>query len=83
MASRTRYLSVMRPGRPAYQMDTLMSIFGHSDVPTDKGFLLVPMDRPHWIFTERIGSKKVRPIPGDLRYIDSSSHNHIHTDPQI
>ena len=36
-------------------------------VVTDKGFLLVPVDRPHWIFRGRIGSKKVRPIRGDLR----------------
>ena len=36
-------------------------------LPTDKGFLLVPVDRPHWIFRGRIGSKKVRPIRGDLR----------------
>ena len=40
-------------------------------VVTDKGFLLVPVDRPHWIFRGRIGSKKVRPICGDLWYIDS------------
>ena len=41
-------------------------------VVTDKGFLLVPVDRPHWIFRGRIGSKKVRPICGDLLwYIDS------------
>ena len=33
---------------------------------TDKGSLLVPVDRPHWIFRGRIGSKKVRPIRGDL-----------------
>ena len=39
---------------------------------TDKGFLLVPVDRPHWIFRGRIGSKKVRPIRGDLRYTISS-----------
>ena len=25
-------------------------------VVTDKGFLLVPVDRPHWIFGGRIGS---------------------------
>ena len=37
-------------------------------VVTDKGFVLVPMDRPHWIFRGRIGSKKVRPIRRDLRY---------------
>ena len=37
-------------------------------VVTDKGFLLVPVDRPHWIIRGRIGSKKVRPICGDLRY---------------
>ena len=42
-----------------------------SDVPTDEGFLLVPVDRPHWIFRGRIGSKKVWPIPGDLQYITS------------
>ena len=36
-------------------------------VVTDKGFLLVPVDRPHWIFRGRIGSKKVRPIRTDLR----------------
>ena len=36
-------------------------------VVTDKRFLLVPMDRPHWIFRGRVGSKKVRPIRGDLR----------------
>ena len=35
-------------------------------VVTDKGFLLGPVDRPHWIFRGRIGSKKVRPICGDL-----------------
>ena len=38
-------------------------------VVTDKGFLLVPVDRPHWIFRGRIGSKKVWPICRDLRYI--------------
>ena len=27
-------------------------------VVTDKGFLLVPVDRPHWIFRGRTGSKK-------------------------
>ena len=27
-------------------------------VVTDKGFLFVPMDRPHWIFRGRIGNKK-------------------------
>ena len=27
-------------------------------VVTDKGFLLVPVDRPHWIFRGRIVSKK-------------------------
>ena len=34
--------------------------------------MLVPVDRPHWIFRERTGSKKVRRIGlrGDLRYID-------------
>ena len=37
-------------------------------VVTDKGFLLVPVDRPYWIFRGRIGSKKVRPIRRDLRY---------------
>ena len=26
-------------------------------VETDKRFLLVPVDRPHWIFRGRIGSK--------------------------
>ena len=31
--------------------------------------MLVPVDRPHWIFRGRIGSKKVRPIRGDLQYI--------------
>ena len=36
-------------------------------VVTDKGFLLVPVDRLHWIFRGRIGSKKVWPIRGDLR----------------
>ena len=36
-------------------------------VVADKGFLLVPVDRPHWIFRGRIGSNKVRPIRGDLR----------------
>ena len=36
-------------------------------VVTDKGFLLVPVDRPHWIFRGRIRNKKVRPIHGDLR----------------
>ena len=35
-------------------------------VVTDKGFLVVPVDRTHWIFKGRIGSKKVRPIRGDL-----------------
>ena len=38
-------------------------------VVTDKGFLLVPVDRPHWIFRGRIGSKKVWPIRRDLRYV--------------
>ena len=38
-------------------------------VVTDKRFLLVPVDRPHWIFRGRIGSKKVRPICGDLQYL--------------
>ena len=28
-------------------------------VVTDKRFLLVPVDRPHWIFRGRIGSKKI------------------------
>ena len=36
-------------------------------VVTDKRILLVPVDRPHWIFRGRIESKKVRPIRGDLR----------------
>ena len=40
----------------------------HEMAVTDKGLLLVPVDRPHWIFRGRIGSKNVRPICGDLRY---------------
>ena len=31
--------------------------------------VLVPVDRTHWIFRGRIGSKKVWRIRGDLRYI--------------
>ena len=34
-------------------------------VVTDEGFLRVSVNRPHWIFRGRIGSKKVRPIRGD------------------
>ena len=29
-------------------------------VVTDKRFLLVPVDRPHWIFRGRFGSKPVK-----------------------
>ena len=43
-------------------------------VVNDKRFLLVPMDRLHWIFRGRIGSKKVRPIYGDLWYVQFATH---------
>ena len=38
-------------------------------VVTDEGFLLVTVDRLHWIFRGRIGNKKVWPIRGNLRYL--------------
>ena len=31
--------------------------------------MLVPVDRPHWIFIGRIGSKEVRSIRGDFRVL--------------
>ena len=33
--------------------------------------MLVPVDRPHWIFRGKIGSKKVRPLK-NLRYSTST-----------
>ena len=37
------------------------------------------VDRPHWIFRGRIGSKKERPIWGDLRYQGYQAYTRAYT----